>query len=53
MVRTHLEVKLEALMLKNVALDSFATAFASIVLPLPGGPNNNIPRAGALRPLNN
>jgi hypothetical protein len=35
---THLLVKLAALMLKNVARLSVASAFASIVLPLPGGP---------------
>ena len=40
-------------MLKNVALLSVATALANIVLPLPGGPNNSNPRAGARRPVNN
>lgn len=38
-------------MLKNVAFDSLATALANIVLPLPGGPNNNKPRAGARNPV--
>jgi len=34
----HLEVRVDALTLKNVDLHSVAMAFASIVLPLPGGP---------------
>jgi hypothetical protein len=29
--------------LKNVVLHSVATAFANIVLPVPGGPNKRIP----------
>lgn len=40
---THLEVRLEALMLKKVAADSDATAFASIVFPFPGGPYRSKP----------
>ena len=28
-------------------------ALTSIVLPFPGGPNNNNPLAGALKPVNN
>ena len=39
-------------MLKNVVFDSCATALAIIVLPLPGGPNNNRPRGGARIPMN-
>jgi hypothetical protein len=38
-----LEVKLEALMLKNIADDLDVTAFASIVLPFPGGPYRSKP----------
>ncbi|KAG8231883.1 hypothetical protein J437_LFUL009732 [Ladona fulva] len=48
---TYLEVRLAALMLKNVALTSVATALANKVLPLPGGPNNRRPLAGALKPV--
>ncbi len=48
----YLETNVEALKLKNVALHSFAVALASIVLPLPGGPKNKIPRGGALIPVN-
>ena len=48
---TYFEVRLAALMLKKVALDSLATAFASIGFPLPRGPNNSRPRAGARRPV--
>lgn len=40
---THFDVKEEAETLKNVASDSDATAFASIVFPLPGGPNKSNP----------
>jgi hypothetical protein len=39
-------------MLKNKALDSVATAFPSIVLPVPGGPKRRIPLGGARRPVN-
>ncbi len=42
-----------ALMLKNVVLDSVATAFANIVLPVPGGPNNSAPFHGVNRPVKN
>jgi hypothetical protein len=45
-------VKLAALMLKNVARLSVASAFASIVLPLPGGPYSRMPRTGARSPEN-
>lgn len=40
---THFEVKDEAETLKNVASDSDATALASIVFPLPGGPKRRRP----------
>ena len=40
----------EALMLKKVVRHSVATAFASIVLPVPGGPNNRIPFQGSRIP---
>lgn len=46
----HLLVKVAAEMLKKVALASWANAFASMVLPLPGGPYRSSPRAGALKP---
>lgn len=49
----HFEVSVAAVMLKNLQLDSFATAFASRVFPLPGGPNNKRPFDGALNPVNN
>lgn len=48
-----MEYYLEALILKNLAFDSCATALANKVLPLPGGPNKSNPRAGARRPVNN
>jgi|LauGreDrversion4_2_1035121.scaffolds.fasta_scaffold392869_1 hypothetical protein len=47
----HLLVKVEAEQLKNVDLHSVAIAFASIVLPFPGGPYNRIPFEGERRPL--
>lgn len=34
-------------MLKNTVFNSFAIAFASMVFPVPGGPNSNIPFQGA------
>lgn len=40
---THLDVREDAERLKNVASDSEATAFASMVFPLPGGPNKSRP----------
>jgi hypothetical protein len=46
------EVRLAALILKNVNLLSVATAFANSVLPVPGGPYSSTPRAGALNPVN-
>jgi hypothetical protein len=49
----HLDVNDEADMLKNRLFASLATALASMVLPLPGGPNNNRPLDGARNPVNN
>ena len=49
---TYLLVRELALMLKNALSDSLATARASIVFPLPGGPNSSNPRVGVLRPVN-
>lgn len=40
---THFDVKDEADTLKKVASDSEATALASIVFPLPGGPKRRRP----------
>jgi hypothetical protein len=40
---THFEVREEAEIAKKVDLHWFATAFAIIVFPFPGGPNNNKP----------
>ncbi|KAH3683465.1 hypothetical protein WICPIJ_005549 [Wickerhamomyces pijperi] len=48
----YFDVKEDAEILKNVDLDSVATALASMVLPVPGGPNRSIPLAGSLNPLN-
>lgn len=39
-------------MLKNVVLHCVATDFASIVLPVPGGPNKRTPRQGYSIPVN-
>lgn len=41
--QTHFDVKEDAETLKNVASDSEATALASIVFPLPGGPKRSNP----------
>lgn len=41
--RTHFDVKEDAETLKNVASDSEATALASMVFPLPGGPKRSKP----------
>ena len=49
---TYLDVTDEAVMLKNANPDSVATAFASIVFPVPGGPNNNTPFGGSRNPVN-
>ena len=43
----------DADILKNVVLHSVATAFASIVFPVPGGPYNRIPFHGVSIPVNN
>ena len=40
-------------MLKNVVRHSVATAFASIVLPVPGGPKSKIPFQGLSSPVKN
>lgn len=48
----HFEVSVDAETEKKVDLDSVATALASIVFPVPGGPNNSIPRAGSRSPMN-
>lgn len=40
---THLDVSEDADTLKKVASDSEATALASMVFPLPGGPNRSRP----------
>lgn len=42
----------EAEMLKKVVLHWVATDFASIVLPVPGGPNNKTPLHGSKIPVN-
>ena len=47
----HLETIELAEMLKNVVLHSVATAFASIVLPVPGGPNKSTPFQGSSNPV--
>ena len=39
-------------MLKNVVLHCVATAFASIVLPVPGGPKRRMPLQGYNIPVN-
>lgn len=49
----HLDTTLDAEMLKKVVLHSVATALASMVLPVPGGPYNKIPFQGFKRPVNN
>lgn len=46
----YLEAKEAAEQLKNVVLPCYATAFASIVLPVPGGPNISTPFHGRLIP---
>ena len=50
---TYFDIKSDAEMLKNVPpLIYVAQAFAKNVLPVPGGPNNNIPFQGVLKPVN-
>lgn len=46
----HLDVSVDAETEKKVDLDSVATARASIVFPVPGGPKRSMPRAGSRRP---
>lgn len=48
---THLLVNELALMLKNVAFAELAMARPIIVLPVPGGPNSNMPLGGARMPV--
>lgn len=44
----YFEARVAEETLKNVVLHSLATAFASIVFPVPGGPNSRTPcRTGA------
>lgn len=40
---TYFDVNEAALILKNLDFDSEATALASIVFPVPGGPNKRTP----------
>lgn len=47
---TYLEIKSAEEMEKKVASHSVAQAFAKYVLPVPGGPYNNIPFQGYLTP---
>ena len=47
----HFDTIVAALILKNVVLISVATALAKRVLPVPGGPNNNIPFQGSNKPV--
>ncbi len=46
----YLDASVEAVTLKNVVPHSVATAFASIVLPVPGGPNIRTPFHGRRMP---
>jgi len=47
-----LDTSVEADILKNVVLHSVATALASSVLPVPGGPWSRIPLQGRRIPVN-
>mmetsp|Transcript_46317 Transcript_46317/g.140308 ORF Transcript_46317/g.140308 Transcript_46317/m.140308 type:complete len:210 (+) Transcript_46317:656-1285(+) len=47
----HLEVREEDVAAKRTQQDSFATAFTSMVLPVPGGPYSRIPRGAVLSPV--
>ena len=49
--RYHLLTMDDAEMLKNVVLHSVATARASIVFPVPGGPNRSTPFHGVSKPV--
>lgn len=42
-IHTHFDVREDDETLKNVASDSEATALASMVFPLPGGPKRSRP----------
>jgi len=44
-----LDVMLDIEMLMKFASASFATAFASMVFPVPGGPNKRIPLQGCIK----
>ena len=46
----HFEDSVDAETLKNVVWHSLATAFASIVFPVPGGPNMSTPFQGRRSP---
>jgi hypothetical protein len=46
----HFDVSVDAVTLKNVILHSVATAFASSVLPVPGGPKSRTPFQGRRMP---
>ena len=48
----HLLANDDDWILKKVELDSVAAARASMVLPVPGGPNSSIPVTGSRNPLN-
>lgn len=47
----HLEVREEALILKNVELDCEAMHFPIRVLPVPGGPKSKMPFGGRRKPV--
>mmetsp|Transcript_51053 Transcript_51053/g.100073 ORF Transcript_51053/g.100073 Transcript_51053/m.100073 type:complete len:367 (+) Transcript_51053:163-1263(+) len=49
----HLDMMLAIVTLKNVNPAEPATAFASMVLPVPGGPCKRIPLHGCLKPVKN
>ena len=49
---THFEVSDEELIEKKVDLQELAMHFASMVLPVPGGPNSSTPLVGSERPWN-
>jgi len=49
---TYLDVRVDALTLKNVALPSEAIALPIIVLPVPGGPKRSRPLPGEMIPSN-
>jgi len=48
-----LEPNEDAVILKNLLLQLEATALASIVLPVPGGPKSKIPFHGFLKDVSN